>query len=353
MRGVQVVPSSWRSLPYVHVGARFSELEFQRYRPRTSLTRLLNSYDLVQFAVGTPPWACAAAEVQRPVLLWTATTTWADRQTAVSRSSPGRRIYAHSIRQLIRKFEREALRDSDCVLALSEYTQASLSAIVPDREIVLAPCGVDTSRFRPAVEVARQSYMLSVSRFHDPRKNVRMLFESYAEFRRTAGKSPPELWLAGEPPAADALRFAAELGITDSVRILGVRPDDELVELYRNARLFVLSSDEEGLAIAILEAMACGVPVASTASGGPATAVITGETGLLTQVGDPRSLADAMRQILESEVVRKQMGEAGRAVAERRFSLTATGRVFLDLYAEQLRAVERVRPGEVVAGSMP
>ena len=62
--------------------------------------------------------------------------------------------------------------------------------------------------------------------------------------------------------------------------------DDELVELYRGAALLALSSDEEGLGLVILEAMASGIPVVSTACGGPQTSVVDGETGFLTPVGD-------------------------------------------------------------------
>jgi len=107
-----------------------------------------------------------------------------------------------------------------------------------------------------------------------------------------------------------------------------------LAELYRNALFFVLSSNEEGLGIVILEAMASGLPVVSTACGGPATSLVHGETGLLTPVGDARALADAMQTLLGDSDLRRRMGTEGRRVAEERFSLAAAGKVFLDSYDE-------------------
>ena len=77
--GVHCVESKRDAMPYLQVGAVFSEFEFQRYRPRFLLTEMLNDYDLVQFVVGTPPLMCAAARVKRPKFLWTATMVGPDR----------------------------------------------------------------------------------------------------------------------------------------------------------------------------------------------------------------------------------------------------------------------------------
>ena len=58
-QGIQLLRGKCDGIPFVHFGAWFSELEFQRYRPRANLTEMLNGYDLVQFVVGAPPWMWA------------------------------------------------------------------------------------------------------------------------------------------------------------------------------------------------------------------------------------------------------------------------------------------------------
>ncbi len=120
------------------------------------------------------------------------------------------------------------------------------------------------------------------------------------------------------------------------MHLVGVREGAELADLYRHAMFFVLPSDEEGIGIVLLEAMASGLPVVSTCCGGPETAVLDGETGFLTPVGDAQALADAMQHLLDNPALRRRMGQAGRRIAEERFSLDVTGKVFLRKYDELL-----------------
>jgi glycosyltransferase involved in cell wall biosynthesis len=88
----------------------------------------------------------------------------------------------------------------------------------------------------------------------------------------------------------------------------------------------------------ILEAMASGLPVISTDCGGPATAIVSGETGLLTPVGDAHALAEAMQTLWEQPDLRRRMGQAGRQRVEEHFSTEKAGRVYLDTYARLLES---------------
>ena len=87
--------------------------------------------------------------------------------------------------------------------------------------------------------------------------------------------------------------------------------------------------------------MACGIPVISTDSGGPATLIDEHATGLMTPVGDADALADAMQTLLREPVRRRKMGEAGRQRAEQRFSLDVMGNLYLAKYDELLRGTAR------------
>jgi len=105
-----------------------------------------------------------------------------------------------------------------------------------------------------------------------------------------------------------------------------------LLGIYQNALLFVLSSDEEGLGIAILEAMACGLPVVSTRCGGPEMIVRDGTSGFLVERNDSPALAGAMQRIVESEQVRMTFGSTSRRIAVEEFSHKATAERFLTTY---------------------
>jgi glycosyltransferase involved in cell wall biosynthesis len=337
-RGAKIEQVPWHDLVFTHFGVWGSELEFQRYRQRRKLTEVLRQYDLLQFVCGSPPWVCTAAAADRPIFLWTATTTRADRASQMRRGSILRRSWSSLMVPITERYERRAVKASHAVFALSEYTRAAVQSFAGPGEVVLAPCGVDTDLFRPA-EKPDGSYIVCVARFSDPRKNVRLLLDAYAMLLKRV-TAAPDLYLIGDPPSEEARLHVQNLGLAHKVNLIGPKQGEELAELYRNALLFVLSSNEEGLGIVILEAMASGLPVVSTACGGPATAVVEGESGFLTPVGDAPALADAMERLLRDPALSARMAKAGRRIVEERFSLAEAGKVFLDKYDELLQCRE-------------
>jgi glycosyltransferase involved in cell wall biosynthesis len=97
------------------------------------------------------------------------------------------------------------------------------------------------------------------------------------------------------------------------------------------ADVFVLSSDYEGNPLAVLEAMAAGKPIISTAVGG-VPELVEGGCGLLAPPRDAQALSKAMRHMLESAEARKSMGEASARRAVERFDLRVMTEAYEDLY---------------------
>jgi glycosyltransferase involved in cell wall biosynthesis len=132
-----------------------------------------------------------------------------------------------------------------------------------------------------------------------------------------------------------------ERAIDDEVRALGLErrvlrlPFDGSVERYLRAfDLFVLPSRWESLPIAVLEAMACGLPVVATSVGGTAEAVRDGATGRLVPPGDIDALAVAVRDLMNDAGT---MGEAGARVAAEEFSVERMVDEIAAVYDELLR----------------
>lgn len=334
LRGPLIEETMWHDLSFNHVGVWGSELEFQRYRPRRNLSAMLERCDALQFVVGSAPWARVASKSDRPILIWTATTTSADRASHLRQASMRKRAWSSLMMPITERYEESSLRSATVVFALSEYTKAVVEAKIGRDKVVLAPCGVDTDYFHPNSN-HDGNYVLSVARFSDPRKNAQLLIDAFAEVDRRIPNCPA-LYLVGDPPNQEIQSKIGALGLTGKIRLLGPKKGKELADLYRHAKYFVLSSDEEGLAIVILEAMASGLAAISTDCGGPATAIKNGETGFLTPVGDVVTLADRMELLIIDDQMRRNFGAAGRRVAEERFSLAAAGKIFLDKYDELL-----------------
>ena len=133
---------------------------------------------------------------------------------------------------------------------------------------------------------------------------------------RLAGRFPSLHWVvAGEGPERAPLeRLRAELGLDGRVHLLGHIP--EPVRLVADADLFVMSSREEGLGTAVLDAMALGIPVASTTAGGLPEMLEDG-AGVLAPPRDPDALAHAVARLLEEPGLARSVSQRASAAVTR------------------------------------
>jgi len=126
--------------------------------------------------------------------------------------------------------------------------------------------------------------------------------------------------------------LSAELGLGESVRFAGFRPD--IQRLLPAFDLFVLSSHEEGLPISLLEAMAAGRPVVATAVGCIPELVSSGERGLVVPPRHPEKLADAILKLFSDDSARARYAQAGKRHVESRFSLSEMIHRYESLYRQ-------------------
>jgi glycosyltransferase involved in cell wall biosynthesis len=128
-------------------------------------------------------------------------------------------------------------------------------------------------------------------------------------------------------------RLAETLGILDRVGFTGFLPQPETA--LRGLDVVVhASTNPEPFGLAIVEAMACGVPVVVSAAGGAAELFSDGEDALGFKPGDVDGLARQLSRLVEDAALRRRLGEAGRVTATRRFDRGRLGRELVDLYGE-------------------
>ena len=139
------------------------------------------------------------------------------------------------------------------------------------------------------------------------------------------------LMLAGEGPQRGEVEgLIRKLDLDQHVKLLGTRSD--VPDLLASARVFILSSHTEGLSVALLEAMACGLPVVATAVGGNPEVVVDGDTGFLVAERSPDQLAGRLLWLLEHPDKAKWMGEAGRHRVREMFSVRRMVESYEKLY---------------------
>ena len=152
-----------------------------------------------------------------------------------------------------------------------------------------------------------------------PRKNLAGLLAALADPRLAA--LDWTLDIAGDGDAEAHRAAAAATGIAARLRFHGWLGPTPMAALLARAAVLVLPSRDEGLPMAILEAMAQGLAVVATPVGAIPEAVRDGETGLLVPPGDDARLAGALCRLVADPALRRRLGAAGRAAIAREFSL--------------------------------
>ncbi len=192
-------------------------------------------------------------------------------------------------------------------------------------KVAKVPYGVDVRAFRPAEDRRHPGAIVSVGTV-GLRKGQRYLVEAF-RWLRSANAS---LALVGPiDPGWDALLDLAR----GDVRFTGAVPRARVVEELQRASIFVLASVQEGLALVIAQAMACGLPVIATEATGVRELVDDGVEGFVVPAGDAEAIREALEALLDDPERAAEMGRAGRARVESLGGWDAYGSRLLEVFA--------------------
>jgi L-malate glycosyltransferase len=215
----------------------------------------------------------------------------------------------------------------DIVVTVSHDIQARLSGIITPDKLATIHNAVDTTVLQltsPAVEVKKTlrigeghpiigsvGRMVPIKGYDIFLKGAKMILQSEPKAR---------FLLVGDGPLRPELeKIAKKMGIENEVRFLGFRGD--ILDVVNCFDIFVLSSYYEGIPIALLEAMALKKPVVATRTGGIGEVVENEVSGLLTEKGNPESLAGACLKILDNPELMRNLGIAAQRRIEEKFSI--------------------------------
>jgi glycosyltransferase involved in cell wall biosynthesis len=196
---------------------------------------------------------------------------------------------------------------------------------LPAASVHHLPNGVDLARFRPGPPVLDQ--VLGTVGGLRPEKDHANLLQALARL-----PDDVRLRVVGGGALAEPLRaLAATLGVASRVTFVG--PVTDTASCYAGFAVFVLSSRTEQMPIAMLEAMASGLPVVATDVGDVRAMLPPQAAPGVVPPGDPVALAAALQRLLGDAALRRQWGEANRQVAEQRYEAKVCLQRFAALYA--------------------
>ena len=227
---------------------------------------------------------------------------------------------------------------------MKRVEQSMLRPAITEARVI--PNGVDLSIFNPGDRLKARAELklppeadVLLFAANGIRNNI---WKDYRLLQMAIGKlashsrTPPLILLAlGE--AADDERIGKAL-----VRFIPYQSNPRsMAQYYQAADVYLHAAHAEVWGLTITEAMACGCPVVATAVGGIPEQIVEGETGFLTPPGDPTSLAEQVRLLLEDPSLRSAMGTAAAKHARARFSLKQQLASYLDWYETLLASAER------------
>ncbi|NTV31263.1 glycosyltransferase [candidate division WWE3 bacterium] len=305
--------------------------------PRHFLQKEIKQHDFFFGVTGyaTPLYFFKCAGVSYK--MWLATTLDSEKK-AQPKFTNFRQKVVHFLNSLFiplsRYQEKQALLGASKIYTLSTQSKKEMVEIgVPEDRIEIMCPPVDTKKFIPPQdEHFREPIMLCVCRLDDPRKNIPLLLDAYALIKNDC----PEyrLVLAG-PYDKTVVDMVAERQLESSVELIGLQTQEQLVLLYQKAAFFVLSSRQEGFGIVLAEAMAAGLPVISTKSGGPEDVVVDGQTGYLVD-HEINSLAEKMKALATDASKRELFGKNSLERVRSLYSYDAVEAQLEDIFADVL-----------------
>lgn len=241
-------------------------------------------------------------------------------------------------------FFRQVIRNTHGLIVLSqEWLQ--LSKLIPGSQIYYLPNSVNLSTYQSALNarLSRQStgqpLKILYLGYLGSAKGSFVILEAVSKIQSENARM--NFHLVGSELTPGELELLREK-ITDNhleqvVKLLPPVSGDEKIALFQNADIFIYPSFHEGVPMAVLEAMASGLPIIATRVGGLPDVVKDGENGLLIDAGQPQQLADALLKLYRDEGLRKSMQAASIQIVRDRFSLDQHVINLVNIYQQVLK----------------
>ncbi len=308
------------------LGTWLPELEFTHYLPTHLWKDLLSSCEYHVSVSGNCLAATPYLSTNKPFWAWVATPWHDDRKDRVRSFPLLRRCLDKVINSpAILRLERKIVSTGN-VIAVSQYTRKTLNNIV-DYDAVkdIMPVPVDAHFFTPKNNSKYNRSVGFVGRLDDPRKNIELFIDAIAYCHKN--NHPISATLIGGTISHTLRSKIQKLALTEHIKTVDWVETGQLPNYLTAMDAFIIPSHQEGLCIAALEAMSCGIPVISTRCGGPEEYVIHEKTGLLVD-SNADAVGNALLHVVNNRKFHRRLSEQARKIVVTRYTLETVKTAF-------------------------
>ncbi|MBM3894432.1 glycosyltransferase family 4 protein [Candidatus Dependentiae bacterium] len=296
------IEREYEGMKCVEIGAVLARSEPSLYWFTYNIwKKYLSEYEYVFVTGGTPHIAHPAVLLNKKFVFWLASTYAHDREHRLKKASLSEKIIQKIADPVLQYSEKQILAQTTVLLPISLYTQNLCTQVLGKSRELMKICPVPVEiKLQEIKETGPRIHLLAVGRFTDPRKNLSMLLAVCEKLCQNDDMVFCDI--VGRFPEEDPLVLDVQKRFAGRIIFHGFVSQQKLDELYKKAFVFVITSDQEGLGIAGLDALSWGVPVVSTRCGGVLDYVIPGMTGFLVNLNEVEEMVDRVEQLKKDRV---------------------------------------------------
>jgi glycosyltransferase involved in cell wall biosynthesis len=318
------------------IGSYIPELEWMHYIPNKHWRKLIREQDIHICISGSVLASLPLVLMGKKCISWVATPFNADRNDRVKKFPLIRRFIDSIFDRPVCTFLEKWLLKRVKVLALSNYTKTQLIKISGVNDIEVMPMLIDEKLFHHSIGNQNQGKLVNqpmnikigfAGRFSDPRKNILLLLDALRIC--ISKKYLINLELIGDTPTTEVIEFIKFHKIEKYVLFIPHLDRADLGEYYRRWKIFIIPSTQEGLAIAGLEAMACGCAVISTKCGGPEEYVFDLINGFLVDL-DSNNIAEKIITLISNDKMLQKMSTCSVEIINKNYTKDKVKSIFFN-----------------------
>lgn len=238
-------------------------------------------------------------------------------------------------RTFIRTVLRKAFHDATLIICLTKSDSLEVQRLgCPHEKIRIIPNGVDIEKFKPSNR--RLDDLIFWGGRFIPQKGLEYLIEAFALITKERPKA--KLMMTGNGPLFPKIYgLVKRYKLEKNVLFRGYVARNTMPDLLGVASVYVLPSLKEGMPYALLEAMACGLPVIGSNIPGVNDVIVNGENGLLVPPRDPKALAEAILTLLNDVKMRKKLGQNARELIVKKYNWNKIIPLMEKVYREAIK----------------